>query len=180
MEIKEKDKNRIVIEVVRGGRSLILGLVFFTVWVIIAQLIPAILIRVLLSIFGVYQMLAILRMLRAIRIVLDKITQTVTISKPSLFLARRYRVIPFSYVSSVVIDCWLVTSGDSMAEAELKVSLNIGGEKFEIAQTTNNVSMRHLASEISTFTGKELIDNSAKPEISFQRFFHKVKGFFRK
>jgi len=82
-----------------------------------------------------------------------------------------------------VIDYKPVVSGggeSSTLEHAWKVSLNIGSEKFEIANWTDKEDMFYLASEISTFIGRELVDNSAGPEISFQRFFHKVKGFFRK
>lgn len=183
VEIKEKGEQHMVIKVDLGGCSLIFGLIFVIVWTLIVQIIPVILIRVLFSLAGVYGILAILRRLMAIRVVLDKPTQTVTIRKPSLFLVSRRRIIPFSYVRSVVIDYKPQVSGSgesSTLERAWKVSLNIGSEKFEIAHTTEKADMYYLASEISTFIGRELVDNSAGPEISFQRFFHKVKGFFRK
>lgn len=184
VSIKEKDEQHMVIEVSRGGRSLIFGLVFCFVWILLVQLIPGILFRVLFSLVGVYGILAILRMPMAIRVALDKPTQTVTIRKPSLFLVRRQRVIPFSYVSSVVIDYDPQPSGGhpqtgTTWQDAWKVSLNIG-EKFEIAHTTDKEDMFYLASEIRRFIGRELVDNSAKPEVSLQRFFSKVKGFFRK
>lgn len=161
MEIIERDEQHIVIEVTRRGCSLIFGLVLFIVWTIIAQFIPITLVRVLFSVVGVVGILFILRMFMAIRIVLDKPTQTVTIRKPSLFLVSRQRVIPFSYVRSVVIDYApeVIVSNlyrITMSQNSWKVSLNIGGNKFEIAHTTNKADMLYLASEISRFMGKEL------------------------
>ncbi len=85
MEIKEKDEQHMVIEVTRIGCSLIFGLVFVSVWTLLAQLFDIILFRVLFSLVGVYGILTILRMLMGTRVVLDKPTQTVTVRKPSRF-----------------------------------------------------------------------------------------------
>jgi len=58
VEIKEKDEQHMVIKVTRVGCSLIFGLVFFTVWTLVVQIIPDILFRVLFSLVGVYAILA--------------------------------------------------------------------------------------------------------------------------
>ena len=167
--------------------SLVFGLVFVIAWTLFVQFIPIILIRVLFSLGGVFGILSFVRILRATRIVLDKPSQTVIVRKPSLFLVRRQRVIPFSYVGSIGIDYAPEVSGGggpygggTTSEDVWKVSLDIGGSKTEVAHTTNKGDMLHLASEISKFIGRELVDNSAKPEISLTGFFRKVKGFFRK
>ena len=170
MEIKEKDEQHKVFEVTRDGSSLILILVFYIVWILLVQFIPVIWVRVLLSLFTVYGILHILlELLVGNRIVLDKPTQTVTIREPSPLLVRKQRVVPFSNVSSVVIDYerWLAGGGAAVVIWHVdvwKVSLDIG-EKFEIAHTVNEANMLHLANEISRFIGRELVDNSAKPEV---------------
>jgi len=164
--------------------GLIFGLAFVIVWSIIAQFIPIILIRVLFSVFGILMGLLILRGFLGSKIFIDKPTQTVTINKRSFFLASRQRVIPFSDVENVVIDYEQKTSmsgphGGTTSYDAWKVSLDIG-EKVEIKNTTKKANMLYLASEISRFIGRELVDNSAKPESSFTGLFRKVKGFFRK
>ncbi len=188
MEIKEQDEQHIAIGPTISERFWgTFRFVFFIVWCIIVQIIPIIPIRILFSVAGVVGILATLRTLIGTRIVIDKLTQTVTISKRSFFLASRQRVILFSDIRSVVIDYEQQTSGGgagsphgvSTSYDAWKVSLDIG-EKVEIDDTTNKANMLHLASEISRFIGRELVDNSAKPENSFTGLFRKVKGFFRK
>ena len=167
-----------------GGGRLAFALVFFTFWTIVAQIIPIIWVRALFSVVGVVVILAILRALMGAKIVIDKLTQTVTISRPSFFLVSRQRVIPFSDVRSVVIDYKTLTSGggDTVAtwQDAWKVSLDISGKRFKIDHRTKKADMFYLASGISEFIGRELVDNSAKPEFTFEGLFGKVKGFFRK
>lgn len=153
----------------------IIALVFAIVLSIVAQLIPIIWGRVLLTVFGLVLALHILGRLMDTMIVIDKSTQTVTIRERSFFLASRQHIIPFSDVRGVVIDYEQKESdggsGGPTSHDAWKVSLDIGGKRSEIDHTTKKADMFYLASEISRFIGTELVDNSAKPESLFRRFF---------
>ncbi len=116
------------------------------------------------------------------KIEIDKMTMTINMRTMSTLF--RKRVIPFSDVRTVVIDyeAEAKTSGYA-AGARVdawKVSIDIAGKKFKIDRTRNKENMFHLASEISSFIGTELVDNSAIPEISLVRIFEKVEGLFVK
>ncbi len=47
----------------------------------------------------------------------------------------------------------------------------MAGEKLKIDHTTNTRNMCNLASELTNFMEKELVDNSEIPGTSFERFF---------
>ncbi len=186
MKIIEKDEQHMVI----GGPigvwyGLIFGLVFGIALTFGAQFIPIILMRVLFSAVGVMVILLTLRALIGMRIVIDKPTQTVMIMDRSLFLTSRQRTIPFSEVQNVVLDYEAESSGGGEIRTTTwhdawKVSLDIGDKKLKIDYTTNEAKMFHLASDISSFIGTELEDNSAKPESPFGDLFGMGKGLFRK
>lgn len=81
-----------------------------------------------------------------------------------------------------MIDYETLTTGGSVHDTTWqdawKVSLDISGKQFKIDHGTKKADMFYLASGISGFIGRELVDNSAKP--TFEGLFRKVKGFFRK
>ncbi len=175
---ERKVETKMVIGHTTGERiGAIFGLAFVVIVIIIiaAQFFPVI----LASVVGILIGLFILRAVLSGNIVIDKSTTTITISKYSLFLTNRSRVIPFSEVRNVRIDyrplTYVSEYGRSSRDA-WDVSLNIG-EKVEIKTTTKKAKMLQLASDISKFISTELVDNSAKPESS-TGLFRKVKGFF--
>lgn len=177
MRIKEKDEKHIVIRVTRGGFMGVVGLVFPIIMITFALFIPYMPYKVIFALFGLFAIWLLLREFIGDTIILDKPTQTVTMRKPSLYLFTRQHIILFSQVSSVALD--YEEGWHQEADYDLwRVSLNIGGGKSEITQASEEADMYTLAKEISTFIGKELVDNSAKPETPPGRLFRWVKGFF--
>lgn len=178
MKIKEKGEQRIVIA---PSLSDWLATLFLLV---LATFFSAILPQPWGIVVGTVGALFALGMVAGNRVVIDRSTQAITMGKRPFLLIHRQRVIPFSNVGSVVIEYEPITSGggqySTTARDAWKVSIDIVGKKLKIDHTTNKANMFHLASDISSFIGTELVDNSAKPEFSFAGLFHKVKGFFRK
>ena len=107
------------------------------------------------------------------KVIIDKLTQNITVDSGFLFF-RRQRVIPFSDVRNIVIDYEQKVS-EKRAHDAWKVSINNVGKKLKIDHTRNKASMFHLASEISSFIGTELVDNSA-----IVRLFDKAERLFVK
>ncbi len=173
MKIKEQDELHMVIGPTIGERlGSAFGLVVFIVLIIFVQFSPIILVRALFSVVGLVGVLVVLRTLVGARIIIDKPTRTVTISKRSFFLTGRQRIIPFSDVRSVTVDYEPQTSmitgeygSTTISHDAWSVSLDIG-EKFKIDHNAKESDMMNLARGISRFTGKGLVDNSAKPALN--------------
>lgn len=179
MKIKQQDEQHLVIGPTLGDQlGVTFGFVFLIGWTIGVQFIPLIWMRVLFSAVGLVLIYIVLRSPIVTRIAIDKLTQTVTISDRSFFLVSRQLVIPFSAVSSVSITYKQKTGGgggDPYGGGTTKYDtweIFVGSHKID--QSTNKAKMLHLTSEISKFIGRELVDNSAKPESGFRRFFRNV------
>ena len=109
------------------------------------------------------------------KFIVDKLTQTVGIHERHFLLIHRQRVIPFRDVTRVDIDykkkCDIWGGQTLVRRSAWQVSLNVSDEKVKIDHTTNKADMYNLASRVSNFLGKELVDNSEIPGTSFERFF---------
>ena len=138
----------------------VLGILSLPFTVLLAFFVPSVFIAISV-VLGLY----ILGELSGHKIIIDKLTKSITLKKQHFLLIYRERVVPFSIVRNVVIDYEPHTtasgpSGTTHHNA-WKVSLDIG-KKLKIDRTTNEANMFRLASEISKFIGRELVDNSAK------------------
>lgn len=109
------------------------------------------------------------------KFVVDKLTQTVGIHERRFLLIHRQRVILFRDVTSVDIDYkkrWGLWGAQALVRRSAwQVCLNVVDGKVKIDHTTNKANMYNLASRVSNFVGKELVDNSEIPGTSFERFF---------
>ena len=180
MKIKEFDSQHMVIGHTLGEQ---LGLMFTFViligFIIAAQFIPIILIKVLFSIVAILFGLFVLGELIGRKIVIDKLAESIITERRYLSFIRRRRIITFSNVYNVVIDYEKIrysagggTTGSIGKSSDAwKVSLNTHAGKLEIDHKKNREDMLYLAEGISRFMGKELIDYSAKPKSLLRRLF---------
>lgn len=101
------------------------------------------------------------------RVIIDKLTETITAKNRYLMLIQKKRVIPFSKVRGVRIDekhvGKHVTSANGAVDVFWEVSIDTSGKKIRIDRTSKFTDMRYLANEISRFIGSRLIDNSENP-----------------
>ena len=120
----------------------------------------------LLIVISVFWGLHSLLELTSNKTVMDKSTQCVVMQKPRFWFIPWRNDIPFSSVTSIVID-YELHSGERGGSYDVwKVSLNIGGEKNRkavICAETKEEEMHNLALGISKFIGKELQISSSKP-----------------
>jgi len=110
--------------------------------------------------------------------VIDKLTQSIMVKKRPFLLIHRQRNIPFSAVMSVDVEYsmerhrWWETFGQERWQQRERtywqVSLNVGEEKVKIDQADEHVITNNVASAISRFIGKKLVDNYPMPESSFK------------
>ena len=167
MITKEQDSQHMVIA--PTGQRL-LWICVFMVAISLAFFYPPV--AIVISVFlGLYS----LGKIFGTKFVVDKLAQTVGIHERCFLLIHRQRVIPFQDITSVDIDYkkkWGLWGSQALVRRSAwQVSLNVGGEKLKIDHTTNKANMCNLASEVSIFMGKELVDNSEIPGTSFERFF---------
>ena len=182
MKIIEQDEQHLAIgPTITERLGWIYGFVFSIVWLISVQYISdTLLIRILFSVVGLVLLYYSLRGIIGKRVVIDKLTQTVKIKERSVFLVGRHRIIPFSGITNIEIAYDRVGSGAAGSRDTWRVFLNVGGYMVGIDHTLNRTDMQNIATEISRYIGKELVDNSEKPESLSTRFFRKTKSFFRK
>jgi len=94
------------------------------------------------------------------KVIIDKLTGSIRLSRRYLLLIERRRVISLSSTEKVTVNYSPIVTQQHRTDA-WKVSLS-GHEWVNIEHSRNKANMLYLASEISRFIGKELIDNSAK------------------
>jgi hypothetical protein len=103
------------------------------------------------------------------RVVIDRLTDSATVKKRYFLLIPRKRAISLSTVRNVVVDYRRISGAGRMNVEEWYISLSTDGEKaqkFRIGQADKRAYALHIASEISGFIEKGLVDNSAKPGFS--------------
>ena len=167
MKTKEQDSQHMVIA--STGQRL-LWICVFMVAVSLAFFYPPVVI--IISVFlGLYSLGKII----GTKFAVNKLTQTVGIHERRFLLIHRQRVILFRDITSVDIDYkkkWGLWGAQALVRRSAwQVSLNVAGEKLKIDHTTNKADMYNLASRVSNFVGKELVDNSEIPGTAFERFF---------
>ena len=172
MKIIEKDEQRMVIGRVSGrfmGRkySPKYLLVFFIFLTIISLIVPITLFNVFGLLVGILGIIFTVFALKSAKIVIDKPSQTVTIER---------RLIPFSDVRSVVIKdkTKVIIASEGMVSGWY-VSLYTSNKQFRIDFSKDKGHLRSLANEISSFIGKELIDESTRESAdeAIYRLFNK-------
>jgi hypothetical protein len=164
VEIKGQDSQRLVI--VASIRRRLIG-----VLIIVAALIGFFFLPSPWNVIGaVLGILSGLSQLISDKVVVDKLTGNITIRERAFSLIPWQRVIPLSDVANVTVDYQQVQSvgvqGGSYHD-EYRVCLTIGGDKAKVDQRRAKSDMLNLAITISKFIGKELVDNSEKPDHDF-------------
>ncbi len=102
------------------------------------------------------------------RVVIDRLTDSATVKKRYFLLIPRKRAISLSTVKNVVVDYRRISGAGRIDVEEWQISLSTDGEKdqkFRIGQADKRAYALYIASEIGSFIGKGLVDNSAKPGI---------------
>ena len=122
------------------------------------------------------------------KVTIDKLTANISVEERRFLLILRRRIIAFSDVTSVNLDkkdIWffnifaVVENSHDLPwhKGQLRhlkndawqVSLNVDGKKVRIDHTPNKEDMWSIASGISRFMGKELVDNWAKPKSRYKK-----------
>lgn len=178
MEIKERDSQHLVIE--PRLREKLGNIPFLIVGGIITFVVGASLspggyvlpVVFLLFVFG---------LIIGKKVVVDKLTESITLETRPFVLIHKKHTIPFSSVNALRIDYEHQGGGEHSAGRDIwKISCDTGNKKVKIAFTTNIADGHYLANQISDLMGKEVVDNSAKPEISLEGLKRGIKRIFRK
>ncbi len=154
MKIKEKDEQHMVIVSSlsqRLGWILLLAFAIFMGFIGFPSLSVAPI--VISVVFGICA----LANLRSRKVVIDKLTQSISLDERRFLLIYRQRIIPFSAVKGMTMDEKIRTNPQGgIPHKAWEISIDIGGKKLKIDKGSNRMNMLELAEKISLFMEKKL------------------------